>query len=297
MDRKLLVTGASGHLGRRVVELLLEAKTKHIIAMTRNPDKLKDLADKGVEVRAGNFEDPAGLEKAFAGVERLLLISTDEVSRPGQRLIQHQNAVAAAQKTGVQHVVYTSMPKPEPGNPITFAPDHYGTEQALKASTLTWTILRHNWYSDFLIPKLSQAISKGKLFGAPGEGGAAYVTREDCARADVAALVSTETKNRTLDITGPAVVTGVQLAQIASSITGKPVSYMSVAASTIKAGLAGTGLPNVIQEMVTSFEVAIVEGYLAVPSTAVKDLTGKEPQSVESYLTAHKDALLQPAQH
>jgi NAD(P)H dehydrogenase (quinone) len=297
-DRKLLVTGASGHLGRRVVELLLEAKAGQVVAVTRTPDKLKDFAAKGVEVRAGNFDDPASLEKAFVDVDRLLLISTDELSRPGQRLIQHQNAVAAAQKVGVKHVVYTSMPKPEPGNPITFAPDHYGTEQALKASSLSWTILRHNWYTDFLIPKLSQAISKGKLFGAPGEGGAAYVTREDCARADVAALISTETNNRTLDVTGPGVVTGAQLAQLAAKITGKPVGYMSVAASTIKAGLAGAALPNIIQEMITSFEVAIAEGYLAVPSSTVKDLTGKEPQSVESFLEANKQALfLPPAQH
>jgi NAD(P)H dehydrogenase (quinone) len=190
------------------------------------------------------------------------------------------------------------MPKPEPGNPITFAPDQYGTEQALKTSTLTWTILRHNWYSDFLIPKLSQAITKGKLFGAPGVGGAAYVTREDCARADVAALISTETNNRTLDVTGPGVVTGIQLAELVSRIAGKPVSYMSVAASTLKAGLAGAALPNIIQEMITSFEVAIAEGYLAVPSSAVQDLTGKAPQSVESFLEANKTALLQPpAQH
>ncbi len=294
MDRKLLVTGASGHLGRRVVELLLEAKAGAIVAVTRTPDKLKDLVAQGVEVRAGNFEDPAGLEKAFAGVDRLLLISTDELARPGQRLIQHKNAVAAAEKAGVKHVVYTSMPRPEAGNPITFAPDHLGTEQALAASNMTWTILRHNWYTDYLIPKLSQAIVKGKLFGAPGDSGAAYVTREDCAQADAAALLSAEAKNRTLDITGPAIVKGNELATIAARLTAKPIGFMQVAASTLKAGYAGAGLPNFLQEALVSFEMAIAEGYLAVPSTAVKDLTGKEPQSVENYLLAHREALTQP---
>src|ERR1700728_599886 len=146
-ERTLFVTGAGGHLGRRVVELLIEQRAGKIVAGTRKPEKLADLAARGVAVRHADFEDAKGLEAALAGVDRVLIISTDAIDRPGRRLAQHQAAVAAAARAGVKHVVYTSMPNPET-SPVVFAPDHLGTEQALKASGMGWTVLRDCWWSD-----------------------------------------------------------------------------------------------------------------------------------------------------
>src|SRR3984885_85845 len=197
-DRTLFVTGASGHLGRRVVELLLEKNAGKIVAGTRTPDKLADLAARGVVVRHADFEDPKKLEAALAGVDRALIISTDAIDRPGRRIAQHRAAVAAAVSAGVKHVLYTSMPNPET-SPVVFAPDHLGTEQALKASGLSYTILRMCWYTDFLIPTLAPAAASGKLMAATGQGGAPYVTREDCAQAAAAALAGTETGNSTFN--------------------------------------------------------------------------------------------------
>src|SRR5262249_19713219 len=137
----LLVTGASGHLGRRVLELLLEAGAGQIIAATRTPEKLADFAQRGVVVRHADFDDPASLAEAFKGAERLLLISTDAIGTPGLRIQQHTNAIKAAEEAGVSHVVYTSLINPEPGTPIAIAPDHYGTEQALAQSKLGFTVL------------------------------------------------------------------------------------------------------------------------------------------------------------
>ena len=134
MSNTLLVTGASGQLGRRVIHHLLrthQVPAARIIATTRKPDALADLAAEGVVVRQADFEDPASMVRAFVGAQRLLLISTDALDRPGRRLEQHQAAVAAAVGAGVNHVVYTSMLKPEPGSPIPFAPDHFGTEQGV----------------------------------------------------------------------------------------------------------------------------------------------------------------------
>jgi NAD(P)H dehydrogenase (quinone) len=293
---KLLVTGASGHLGQRVVELLLEAKAGQVIAATRTPEKLADLVGRGVEVRQADFDDPGSLAAAFAGVDRLLLISTDAVGEPGQRLAQHRAAVAAAVQAGVKHVVYTSLTRPEPGTPITIAGDHYGTEQALAKSPLDWTVLRNNVYTDYLLMSLPQAVAMGQLVAAAGEGGVGYVTREDCARAAAAALASTATGRVTLEITGPEVVTYVELAQIASETSGRPINYISVAPDAMQNILVGAGLPPFYAEALVSFQTATAQGTLGIATNAVAELTGAAPQSVRNYLLAHKEALLaQPA--
>ena len=122
-----LVTGAAGHLGRATVEHLLGAKAGKVIAASRDPAKLADLAAKGAETRRADFDDPASLDAAFQGVDRLLIISTDDVATPGKRQRQHKAAIDAAARAHIGHVVYTSMPNPEPGSLIPFAPDHYET--------------------------------------------------------------------------------------------------------------------------------------------------------------------------
>ena len=161
MSDTLLVTGASGQLGRRVLAHLLDTcavPPARLIAVTRDPAKLADFAARGVEVRRGDFDDPGSLGEAFKGAGRLLLISTDALDTPGRRLAQHQAAIAAAKTAGVRHIVYTSMPNPD-GSPIPFAPDHLGTEQALALSGRGWTILRNAWYFENLAFSLPGALA------------------------------------------------------------------------------------------------------------------------------------------
>ena len=294
-ERTLFVTGASGHLGRRVVELLLEKGAGKIVAGTRKPEKLADLAARGVDVRHADFDDAKGLEAALAGVDRVLIISTDAIDRPGRRLAQHQAAVAAAARAGVKHAVYTSMPNPET-SPVVFAPDHLGTEEALKASGMSWTITRMCWYTDFLIPTLAPAVASGQLIAATGEGGAPYVTREDCAQAAAAALASTETSNKTWNITGPAVVTYAELAKLASELTSRPVTYAPVEAAERASQLVAVGTPEPIAKMLVSGQLAVAQGKMGTATTAVKELSGQEPMSVREFLSAHKAALLPATQ-
>jgi NAD(P)H dehydrogenase (quinone) len=291
-QRALLVTGASGHLGRRVIELLLEANAGHIIATTRSPDKLADLAARGVEVRAADFDDPRSLAAAFAGADRLLLISTDVLDGTDRRIVQHHNAVAAAEQAGVKHVIYTSLTRPEPGNASAVAPGHYATEQALAESSLDWTMLRNNVYTDMFLQSLPRAVATGQLVTAAGSGGAGYVTREDCARAAAAVLAADISGRTTLDITGPAVVTHAELARILSAIAERPVTYVPVAPEVIVAGMTAAGLPEFVARLLVSFDIAIAQGTLAVASGAVADLTGRAPQSVGDFLAAHREALL-----
>jgi NAD(P)H dehydrogenase (quinone) len=294
-ERTLFVTGASGHLGRRVVELLLEKEAGKIVAGTRKPEKLADLAARGVTVRHADFENAKELEAALAGVDRVLIISSDAIDRPGRRLAQHKAAVAAAASAGVKHAVYTSMPNPET-SPVVFAPDHLGTEQALKASGISWTILRDCWYTDYLIPTLAPAVASGQLIAATGQGGAPYVTREDCAQAAAAALASTDTSNRTWNTTGPAVVTWAELAKLASELTGHPVTYVAVDAAERTAQLIAAGTPEPIAKMLVSGQLAIAQGKMGTATTAVKELTGREPMSVREFLSARRAALTPAAQ-
>lgn len=294
-DRTLFVTGASGQLGRRVVELLLEKGEGKIVAGTRKPEKLADLAARGVTVRHADFENGKELEAALAGVDRVLIISTDAIDRPGRRLAQHKAAVAAAASAGVKHAVYTSMPNPET-SPVVFAPDHLGTEQALKASSLTYTILRNCWYMDFLIPGLAAAVASGNLTTATGNGGAPYVTREDCAQAAAAALASTDTSSKTWNITGPESVTYAELAKLAGELTGRPVTFESVTPEERTAQLIAAGTPEFIAKLLVSSQMAIAQGKMGTPTTAVKELTGREPTNVREFLTARRTALMPATQ-
>jgi NAD(P)H dehydrogenase (quinone) len=291
----LLVSGASGHLGQRVVELLLEAGIApgSIVAATRTPEKLADFASRGVVVRQADFEDPASLAGAFAGVDRLLLVSTDTLDVPGRRLKQHQNAVKAAEAAGVKHVVYTGIVNPNAGFPAFVNPDHNGTEEALKASKLGYTVLRENIYTDYLLPTLSQAVATGQLFSAAGDGKTAYITREDCARAAAAALTSSFNGRRAVDITGPAAVSQYDIAAIVSDITGSKVTYVPLELEAVIQAMVGAGLPRPLAEAFASFDAATAQGQFRAVSKGIEELTGRKPTSVADFLAANKAVLLQ----
>lgn len=295
MSNTLLVTGASGQLGRRVIAHLIQTHKippQQIIATTRKPEALADLAAQGVVVRRADFEDPASLAAAFAGADRLLLISTDALDRPGRRLEQQLNAVNAAVKARVKHVVYTSMPRPEPGSPIAFAPDHLGTEKALAASPLSWTVLRHCWYHENLHLSLPGALASGQWYSAAGDGATAYVSREDCARADAAALAATDTTRTTLDITGPQALSATQIAALATEVLGKPIQVIPVTAEQLAQGMAVAGVPPFLVPLMVSFDVNARAGNVSKVTDAVQRLTGKAPQALRDYLVANKAAFL-----
>jgi NAD(P)H dehydrogenase (quinone) len=286
---RLLVTGASGHLGRRVVELLLDAGAD-VIAASRDPGKLADLAARGAETRRADFDDRASLAEAFAGVDRLLLVSTDALGEPGRRIAQHRTAVEAAVAAGVKHIVYTSAPATHPQADGGVADDHFWTEVAIFSSGLDFTVLRHGLYADLLLGSGPSAIASGSLFSAVGDAGRSYVTREDCARADAAALL-TATGRQVLDVTGPAAVTQAELAAILADLSGKPVAYVAVDVEGLKAGLVAAGLPPFYARLIADFDIDATQGYHAVVTDVVERLTGKAPQSLRSFLESNRAAL------
>jgi NAD(P)H dehydrogenase (quinone) len=284
-----LVTGAGGHLGRRVVELLLEAKAGKVIAATRDPAKLADLAAKGAELRRADFDDPASLDAAFKGVERLLIISTDSVVEPGKRLRQQKAAVAAAARARVRHVIYTSMPNPEPGSLIPFAPDHYETEQALAKSGLPHTILRVSWYAENLLRSLPSILSSGKWRSAAGEGRVANIARDDVARSAAAALI--KAPGGRFDLTGPELLTTRQIAAIIADVFGKKVEVVPVSDEQLLAGMIAAGVPKVFAELGAAFDANTRAGKIDLVSDAVAKLTGKPPVPLRDVLAANTSAL------
>ncbi len=217
MSETILITGAAGQLGQRVIHHLLETEkvpAANIIAATRDPAKLAGLAAKGVIARKADFDDAASLEAAFKGVDRLLIISTDALAVPGQRLKQHKAAVDAAAKAGVKHIAYTSMPSPDKSL-VTFAPDHLGTENAIKAT-------RHPFTRSFAMPgimdnylhSMPHNLQAGSWYTGSGDGKVPNISREDCARSIAAALASGTSESATYTLTGAESLTADQIAAI-----------------------------------------------------------------------------------
>lgn len=287
----LFVSGASGKLGRLVIEALLErGYDGKIVAGTRDPAKLARL--EGVEVRKADFNDQPGLERALAGIDRMLLISTDEI---GKRLDGHLSAVAAAKAAGVREIIYTSMPNPEPPSAITFAHEHFGTEEAIKASGLAYTILRTTWYTENLLGSLPSNLASGHWYSSADGGRTSYVTREDCARAAAGALLQ-PAAGKTYTVTGPEALTNAEIAAIVSELTGRPLSVIAVSDEQLAAGAKAAGVPDfVIDHYILPFERNAREGKVAAVTDAVEALWGEKPTSVRDFLGANRAALLQAA--
>ena len=290
-DKRLLVTGASGNLGKAVVAELRRLGAKTVIAATRNPGKHQELAALGVEEREADFDRPETLQAAFRGVERLLLVSTDSLHAPEVRIKQHRAAIQAAVGAGVEHVVYTSLPNAHPTEGPSIPDDHFWTEVALFETGLNWTILRNNLYAEVILRFAHFALKTGKLVSATQSRGRSYVTREDCARTAAAALLNS-TGKAIYDVTGPASVTHEQVASVLSRLSGKSIQHVNVTPEEVEKGLVAAGIPPFAARSVRELDEETSRGYHAIVTTTVTNLTGRVPLSVEDFLQATVPALM-----
>ena len=291
MSETILVTGAAGQLGQRVIHHLIESykvAPANIVAATRSPEKLSALAAKGVQTRKADFDDAASLEAAFAGVDRLLIISTDALDTPGKRLAQHKVAVAAAVKAGVKHITYTSMPAPD-DSLVTFAPDHLGTENAIKASGIPYTLVRDAWYHDNYLHGMPHNLQTGKWFTSAGDGKIATISRDDCALAIASVLAAGSTGTYTL--TGKQSLTSKEIAALVTEATGKPLDVVDVTDEQLGQGIRGAGLPGFVADMLVSADANTRAGKFDIVTDDFAKLTGKQPQSLKDYFIANKAAL------
>ena len=281
------VTGAAGPFGRTVVETLLARGAKKIVAITRTPDKLSDLAAKGVTVRAGDFDDPKSMDAALFGVDRLLIISTDKLGAPGVRLAQHVAAVEAAKRAGVGHILYTSIPSPYPSRLAQVADDHYWTEQAIIATGANWTFLRNSLYINLIVGQLPQLAETGQLIHATGTGRRNIVSREDCALAAAGALLTADGKSIE-NVTGSEALTLDEIAATIAKSTGKPVAAVAIPGSALIDGMIKHGLPENLAHTFAAFDTDTARGYFALTGDAVERLGGKRPTTLADFLAAQQ---------
>jgi len=288
---KMIVTGASGQLGRLVAEELLErVSAEDLVLTTRHPDALAHLSDRGVTVRFADFDDPGSLPAAFAGGERMLLISTLAI---GRRAEQHRAAIEAAARAGVGHVAYTSFPRPEPHHPVgAIATEHGATEQILQGSGLAWTSLRFATFAELQVPPGSLAVAGGKLYTNAGQGRLASISRRDCARAAAAVLTGTGHDGRTYDVTGAEALTPRELADLLAEVSGRPVKLVAVGDRALGWGLARAGAPKPVARSIVAFGKAVREGYYEIVDPAFTQLTGLTPRSLREVLVAHRGDLV-----
>jgi NAD(P)H dehydrogenase (quinone) len=290
----VIVTGASGKLGRLVAEsLMARLAPAELVLVTRHPAALSELAARGADVRHGDFDDPASLPEAFAGGRRMLLISTDAI---GRRVAQHRAAIDAAAAAGVGHVVYTSHVNPVAGNPIgPVAAEHGETEEMLHDRGLAWTVLRLGSFAELQVQPASLAVAAGQLVTNAGEGRIVPVSRRDCADAAATVLTTDGHEARTYEITGPQALSQRDLAGVLAEVSGRSVKVVEIGDRMLVWGLVRYGTARPVARAVAAFGRALREGYFDVVDPAFESLTGRPPLSLREVLIPHRGDLLAAA--
>ncbi|MBV1704210.1 MAG: SDR family oxidoreductase [Hyphomicrobiales bacterium] len=289
MSQTILVTGASGKLGRQIVENLLSAGGAKVVAGTRDTAKIADLAAKGAEIRRVDFDDAGSLATAFKGVDKLLLVSTDDIDS-GKRLRQHGAAVDAAKTASVGRLFYTSMVNPTADSPVAVAPVHFGTEKAIRDSGLPHNFLRAGWYQENLLLSLPTAFASGVWYSAAGDGKLAHVARADVARVAAAALLGPTPVEEAIDVVGAKAMTSAEIAAVASKVVGKPLNVVAVTDAQLVAGMTAHGVPEPMAKFIASFDANTSEGRIAVASDVVARLTGRPARSLEGFFVENRAA-------
>ncbi len=276
------VTGASGQLGRKIVLALLDLHVSpfDVIALARDTAKVEDLAALGVRTRAADYEQPATLDVALEGVDRLVLVSSSEV---GKRAAQHANVIAAAEAAGVSRIVYTSLLKADSSS-LGLAPEHVATEELLAKSPLETAALRNSWYTENYTGQIGSYIERGSIVAAAGDASVSSATRGDFADA-AAAAVTADSVKPVYELAGTT-YTFAELAAAITTVTGSEVSYHAVSVEELAAGMVAAGMDEGTAAFWAGTDAGIAQGDLYTESTDLAELIGREPTSLEDAIRA-----------
>ncbi|WP_373358994.1 SDR family oxidoreductase [Acinetobacter lactucae] len=276
---RIAVTGASGQLGQLVISQLLErTEAKNIVALVRSPEKASDLSAKGVEVRAFDYvQDADKLSAQLAGIDKLLLISSNEI---GQRTVQHQNVINAAKLTQIKFIVYTSLLNADT-TPLLLAKEHVETEQYLKTSNIPHTVLRNNWYNENYAMGLAQSVEHGKILGATHHGKIASASRLDYATAAAVVLTQEGHENKVYELAGDTSYTLDDVAKWVSERSKKEVIYQDLSEEEYKAILIQLGIPEGFANILADSDEGVSKGGLYSDNKDLHQLIGRATTSMQ----------------
>ncbi|HDC4293278.1 TPA: SDR family oxidoreductase [Enterobacter cloacae] len=279
----IAITGATGQLGRLVIEQLLKTvPANQIVAIVRNPAKAEALSQQGIVVRQGNYTDQAALTTALKGVKKLLLISSSEV---GQRATQHQNVINAAKAAGVTFIAYTSLLHAD-NSPLGLHVEHVATEKALATSGIPYALLRNGWYTENYLASAPPALEHGVFIGAAGEGKIASATRADYAAAAAKVVSEEGHAGKVYELAGDSAWTLSDLAAELSKQSGKPVVYQNMSEADFAAALKSVGLPAGLADMLADSDVGASKGGLFDDSHTLSKLIGRATTSLAESVKA-----------
>jgi NAD(P)H dehydrogenase (quinone) len=279
---KLLVTGATGKLGSKVVEALLKTLAAEQLAVSvRNPEKAEGLRARGVDVRLGDFDRPETLDTAFAGIDRLLIISADGDNKT--RIRQHANAVGAAERAGVKFIAYTSLANATESTNI-MAPPHVATEAAIVKTGIPYSFLRNNWYLENEIGSIQGAIAGAPWVTSAGVGKVGWALQQDYAEAAAAVLTGKGHENTVYELSGP-LLTQEELTFALGVVLGKEIPVQQVNDETYAEIMKGLGLPEFIIPIVVGIQESIRNGSLEVESNDFEKLLGRPTKPISEALT------------
>jgi NAD(P)H dehydrogenase (quinone) len=277
----IAITGATGQLGRLVIKALLKAvPAGEIVATVRQPARAADLAALGVQVREADYTQPASLEAAFKGVDKVLLISSSEV---GQRLPQHKNVIDAAKRAGVSLLAYTSILRADT-SPLALAEEHKATEAYLKASGLAHVLLRNGWYTENYLASAKPALQHGAYIGSADSGRIASAARADYAEAAAVVLTTPNQAGKVYELAGDEAYTLAELASELSRQSGKTVPYVNLPEAEYAKALEGAGLPGPFAAILANSDVGAANGALFDDSHQLGKLIGRPTTSLATLL-------------
>lgn len=272
------VTGASGQLGRLVIDALLsKIEPQEIVALVRDPSKVADLAGRGVIVRAFDYDAPATLPAGLEGVDRLLLISSSEV---GRREPQHQAVIAAVKAASVSFIAYTSLLHAD-RSPLGLAVEHRQTEAAIEESGLPYSLLRNGWYLENYTVSSAAEIDHGTVIGSSGDGRISAAGRGDYAAAAAAVLLDADPK-QIYELAGDEAFTLADYAAALAKASGKAVSYVDLPEEKFRSALEDIGLPGPVANILADSSAHAAGGALFDDGQVLSSLIGRPTTSLAS---------------
>jgi len=295
----IAISGASGDLGRRTTEVLLDRlDPRDLTLVTRHPENRVDATRRGIRVVHGDYRNPDSLDQAYAGIDALMLISGHAVAK---RIPEHRNAIAAAKKAGVRHIVYTSVAGIHPRNPTISAGDHIVTERDLQDSGLGYSILRNQTYSELFTPMAQSALESGTWLQLGNQGLVAPVSKDDIAACAATCLLEPDRHSRVIyEITGPELLSFRDIADMFSRLYNVPIGYKVITLEQMYAAFDSWGIPRAFDEHsshaakaygsdeIVSAYVAFEQGYHAILSHHVEFVTGRKPVALGEIIARAK---------